>query len=133
MPHYFPFNPNPRRPSRPPPPGSCDSQFHVFGPPEKYPVRPGAPYEMPSATFEAARTMHRALGFERSVIVQATTYGAEHRVALDALAALPHPVSTRQPPNEADLLELLYRVVPDERTLNRILVDNPAELFGFGP
>jgi hypothetical protein len=61
MPHYFPFDPNPRRPSR------------------------------------------------------------------------PHTVSTRQPPNEADLLELLYRVVPDERTLNRILVDNPAGLFGFGP
>ena len=43
----------------------------------------------------------------------------------------PHPVSTRQPPNEGDLIELLYRYAPDEATLKKILVDNPAKLFGF--
>jgi predicted TIM-barrel fold metal-dependent hydrolase len=45
----------------------------------------------------------------------------------------PHPVSTSQPPNEADLLELLYRVVPDTAMLKKILVDNPSKLFGFTP
>lgn len=285
---YFPFDPNPRRPRTPPPPNSCDSQFHVFGPAEKYPVRPGAAYEMPSATWEAALRMHKALGIERGVIVQPTTYGADHQCTLDALAALgpnykacanaivlserdeaylgrlhdagvrgarftrqglgialspkvfddaiarvkelgwyakfqpepggiaeqaamfenlqlpvlidhmgrpntaagkddpslarllallqqgnfwvmlslsekiskqgypwddvvpiaracieaapdrviwgsdwPHPVSTAQPPNEADLLELLYRFAPEDATLRKILVDNPAAFFGF--
>ncbi|MBI3376378.1 MAG: amidohydrolase family protein [Betaproteobacteria bacterium] len=290
MPEYFPFDPNPRAPDRMPPPKSCDSQFHVFGAREEYPVRPGAAYEMPSATWEAAKRMHSALGIERGIIVQPTTYGADHQATLDGLVALgpnyracanavvlnerddsyiamlhdagvrgarftrqglglgfspeefrravarvrelgwyakiqpepegiagnaamfesldlpvlidhmgrpdpragardpsldllvellkrgnfwvmlslgekisragppwndvlrvartyieaapgrvvwasdwPHPVSMKRPPNEAELLELLYRIAPDEATLKRILVDNPARLFGFEP
>jgi predicted TIM-barrel fold metal-dependent hydrolase len=43
----------------------------------------------------------------------------------------PHPVSTRQPPNEADLLEFLYRCTHDADQCRKILVDNPAELFGY--
>ena len=288
MPDYLPFDPNPRKPRTPPPPKSCDSQFHVFGPREKYPVRPGAAYEMPTATIETALRMHQTLGIERGVIVQATTYGADHQIVLDGLAHAgrnyrgcanavvlsqrgdayiaklhdagvrgarfsrqslgiamsaadtaravarvrelgwyakvqpeasgiagnvasfekleipvlldhmgrpdpaagaqdpnlrktlellqrgnfwvmlslsekiskaghpwddvvpvartyieaapdrvvwasdwPHPVSTKQPPNEGDLLELLYRYAPDQATLRKILVDNPARLFGF--
>jgi 2-pyrone-4,6-dicarboxylate lactonase len=83
---YYPFDPDPRAPSRTPPWNSCDSQFHVFGPREKYPVRPGAAYEMPSATIAAALTMHRMLGIERGVIVQTTTYGGDHGALLDGLA-----------------------------------------------
>lgn len=88
MPDYHPFHPEPRPPARPPPAGTIDSQFHVMGPRDRYPVRPGAGYEMPTATWEAAARMHRALGIRRGVIVQATTYGADHQVVLDALAAL---------------------------------------------
>lgn len=288
MPAYLPFDPHPRAPRPPPPPLACDSQFHVFGPPEQYPVRPGAAYEMPSATIATALAMHRTLGIERGVIVQATTYGADHQVVLDGLAAAgpnyrgcanavvlgeaddatisrlhdagvrgarftrqglglalsaealahalsrvkelgwyakfqpepngiidsfgmlsgldlpviidhmarpdpsagpmepnllavvellkrgnfwvmlslsekisragppwddvvpiaqtfiaaapdriiwgsdwPHPVSTKQPPNEGDLMELLYRCAPDESIRKKILVDNPAALFSF--
>src|SRR5437016_13685674 len=72
----------------PPPPLSCDSQFHVLGPLDKYPVRAGAAYQMPTATWEAALRLHQALGIERGVIVQTTTYGADHAVVLDALAAM---------------------------------------------
>jgi predicted TIM-barrel fold metal-dependent hydrolase len=43
----------------------------------------------------------------------------------------PHPVSVVQPPNDADLLELLYSYVTDEAELFRILVTSPAKLFGF--
>src|SRR3982074_2361250 len=64
MPAYFPFDPNPRPPSVTLPPLACDAQFHVFGPPEKYPVRPGAAYEMPTATIARALTMHRTLGLQ---------------------------------------------------------------------
>jgi predicted TIM-barrel fold metal-dependent hydrolase len=88
VPDYFPFDPNPRAPSRPAPSGAIDSQFHVLGPADKYPVRPGAAYEMPSATWEAARRVHKALGISRGIVVQTTTYGADHSVVLDGLAAL---------------------------------------------
>ncbi len=288
MPTYLPFDPNPRTPIEKPPALACDSQFHVLGPREKYPVRPGAVYEMPTATIDAALRMHRALGIERGIIVQPTTYGADHTATLDGLkiagpnyracanaivfnerddrylaqldaagvggarftrqglgvaldqAAFeravarvrelgwyvkvqpepegiaasiapyerldmpvvldhlgrpdaqrgiddpsvrklvdllktgnfwvmvsliekiskqgppwddvvpivrayveaapdrviwgsdwPHPVSTKQPPNEADLLEFLYRCLPDAAERKRVLVDNPAKLFGF--
>ena len=43
----------------------------------------------------------------------------------------PHPVSVVQPPNDADLLKLMYRYAPDEAMLEKILVKNPAKLFGF--
>ena len=288
MSDYFAFDPNPRAPSRRPPPLSCDSQFHVLGPEDKYPPRPNAAYRMPSATWQAALRMHQALGIERGIIVQPTTYGADHSATLDGLAALgpnykacanavvlnerddayiakldaagvrgarftrqglglgftpeqfartigrvkelgwyakmqpepegifdqvpmfekleipvlidhmgrpdprggrsepslakviellkrgnfwvmlslgekisrtgppwddvvpvaqalieaapdrvvwasdwPHPVSKKQPPNEADLMELMYRFAPDPALLQKILVDNPATLFGF--
>lgn len=88
MADYHPFHPNPRTPSRLALPGTIDSQFHVLGAADRYPVRPGAAYEMPSATWEAAQRMHAALGVTRGIIVQTTTYGADHRVVLDGLAAL---------------------------------------------
>ena len=286
---YLPFDPNPRVPSKLPPRNTIDSQFHVLGPLNKYPIRPGAAYQMPTATWEAALRMHQALGIDRGVIVQTTTYGADHSVVLDALAMMgpnyrgcanalvfaeandsylaklhdagvrgarfsfrqelgavlsdadfaraiarirelgwyvkiqpekdgivssvakyenldvpvlidhmarpapsngkddpnlqkmlellkkgnfwvmlslgektsetgapyddvipiartyidaavdrcvwasdwPHPVSVKQPPNDADLLELMYRYAPDQATLEKILVRNPAKLFGF--
>jgi predicted TIM-barrel fold metal-dependent hydrolase len=288
MPAYFPFDPNPRVPSVTLPPLACDAQFHVFGPAETYPVRPEAAYEMPTATAARALKMHRTLGLQRGVIVQPTTYGADHSATLDGIAAAgpnyrgcanaavfdqaddatlaklhaggirgarfsrqslgialtpdafaraiarirelgwfikvqpetsgfaeqaaqyekldlpiivdhmgrpnvaaglddpslkkvlellkrgnfwvmlslaekiskagkpwddvvplmrayieaapdrviwasdwPHPVSTSQPPNEADLIELLYRATHDDEERKRILVDNPAKLFGF--
>lgn len=289
MPDYLPFDPNPRTPKKMPPPKSCDSQFHVLGDPDRYPTRPGAAYHMPSATWDRARHTHQTLGIERGIIVQTTTYGADHQVVLDGLEAMgpnykgcanalvfnerddayieklnaagvngarfsfraalgavlsdaeldravgklrdlgwymkiqpeqtgivdnadrfeyldipvlidhmaridlskgdsdpslkkllhlldrgnfwvmlslgekiskqgapwddvvplaqrlirhapervvwasdwPHPISVKQPPNDADMLELLYHYAPDEADLRRILVDNPAELFGF--
>ena len=88
MADYFPFDPNPRTPLALPPEGTIDSQFHVLGPLDQYPVRPGAAYQMPSATWQALRRAHDALGIRRGVIVQTTTYGADHSVVLDGLAAL---------------------------------------------
>ena len=41
-----------------------------------------------AATWEAAKRMHEALGISRGIVVQTTTYGADHRVVLDGLAAL---------------------------------------------
>ena len=88
MSDYFPFHPDPGTPSRRALPGAIDSQFHILGPREKYPVRAGAAYEMPTATPEALRRVHDALDFQRGIVVQTTTYGEDHTVVLDALAAL---------------------------------------------
>jgi len=87
MSKYFPFDPNPRKPKVTLPAGSCDSQFHVFGPRERYPVRPGAAYEMPTATVDTALRMHATLGITRGIIVQPTTYGADHSATLEGLSA----------------------------------------------
>lgn len=45
----------------------------------------------------------------------------------------PHPSVPRDKcPDDADLLDLLLDWAPDETTRNKILVDNPAKLYGFG-
>ncbi len=42
----------------------------------------------------------------------------------------PHP-GQKNPPDEADLLDLLLDWVDDEKVRSRILTENPAELYGF--
>ena len=42
----------------------------------------------------------------------------------------PHP-GRNPPPDNVDILDLLLDWVPDEATRKRILVDNPARLYGF--
>jgi predicted TIM-barrel fold metal-dependent hydrolase len=44
----------------------------------------------------------------------------------------PHPTEKADDkPNDATLVDLLTEWAPDEATRNRILVSNPAELYGF--
>ena len=43
----------------------------------------------------------------------------------------PHPDHFEEMPNDGDLLDLLLDWAPDEALRKKILVDNPAELFGF--
>ena len=45
----------------------------------------------------------------------------------------PHPQYFRPMPNDTALLDLMLDWVPDEKTRNKIFVDNPAEIFGFPP
>jgi len=44
----------------------------------------------------------------------------------------PHLAYTKRMPNDADLVELLYRYLPDRQARQRVLVENPARLYGFG-
>ena len=80
---------NPRRPDPPPPPKSCDCQFHIFDDPQRYPLSPDAAYDPIAASFNDAVNMHNALGFERGVIVHSSVYGSDHRLLLDTLEGLP--------------------------------------------
>ena len=43
----------------------------------------------------------------------------------------PHAMKKKRMANDGELADLLERWVPDARTRARILVDNPAELYGF--
>jgi D-galactarolactone isomerase len=43
----------------------------------------------------------------------------------------PHPSARGAAPDDADLLDLLLEWAPDEPIRRRILVDNPAQLYGF--
>jgi D-galactarolactone isomerase len=44
----------------------------------------------------------------------------------------PHPTERDHKPNDANLFDLLTEWTPDEALRKRVLVDNPAELYGFG-
>lgn len=85
MADYAHFDPAPRAPRTPVPPGACDSQVHIFGDPERFPTDPDAAYVVLDATVEAMLDMHKVLGIERGVIVQSTAYGTDHGALVDAL------------------------------------------------
>jgi 2-pyrone-4,6-dicarboxylate lactonase len=44
----------------------------------------------------------------------------------------PHPSARAKMPHDADLADILARWIPDAATRARVLVDNPARLYGFG-
>jgi D-galactarolactone isomerase len=68
------------------PPGACDTHMHFYD--ARYPTAPTALMTPPDATVEAYRAVQRRLGLSRTVVVQPTTYGADNRCTLDAIAAL---------------------------------------------
>ena len=86
---YQAWDRNPRMPVPTPPAGRCDCQFHIYDQPDVFPTRPNPPYPPPDATFPDARKMHRAIGFQRGVIVHSAIYGSDHRLLLHALEGLP--------------------------------------------
>jgi predicted TIM-barrel fold metal-dependent hydrolase len=45
----------------------------------------------------------------------------------------PHAMKKKRMANDGEMADLLERWAPDSATRKRILVDNPAELYGFRP
>jgi len=80
-----PPHPNPRKPSAPLPPLSCDSHCHVFGPRARFPYAEGRPYDPPEAPFAKLRALHDHLGIDRAVVVQSAIHGTDNRAMVDAL------------------------------------------------
>ena len=78
---------NPRKPEYVLPPGSVDAHCHVFGPGNVFPYAPERKYTPVDAPKEKLFALHDFLGFDRSVIVQATCHGADNRAMVDALVA----------------------------------------------
>ena len=66
---------------------ACDTHLHVFGPPQRYPLRPGVTAAPWQATCDAYRQIAAPLGLGRQVFVQPSLYGPDNRCLLDALEA----------------------------------------------
>ncbi|MBF9060125.1 amidohydrolase family protein [Rhodobacterales bacterium HKCCSP123] len=84
-----PADPNPVPPSFEVPSGACDTHVHVFGPAEKYPYQPTRSYTPPDAPPQDLFRLHKVLGIERAVVVQASVHGLDNRAVLDAIALRP--------------------------------------------
>jgi 2-pyrone-4,6-dicarboxylate lactonase len=82
-----PPDPNTRRPRFRLPALACDAHCHVFGPAGRFPYAPDRSYTPPDAPKENLAALHRLLGIERAVIVQASCHGSDNRATLDAIAA----------------------------------------------
>ncbi len=78
-----------RKPNYKMPPGSTDAHCHVFGPASRFPYAPNRRYTPDDAPKEALAALHKHLGIERTVIVQASCHGTDNRAMLDAIAANP--------------------------------------------
>ena len=71
------------------PAGACDCHNHVFGPAAIFPYAQPRSYTPPDAPVSEYIKLHETLGVSRSVIVQPSVYGADHRATLDAMRSYP--------------------------------------------
>lgn len=70
--------------------GACDTHFHVFGSPDRYPARdPKLRYKPPFAPLEDYLAHARPMGFERFVFVQPSAYLRDNSCMLDAMREMP--------------------------------------------
>ena len=86
MRYCLPPDPNTRKPRFTPPPNSCDTHFHVFGPPELFPFLSTHEYTPPAAPLEHYLKMAAVIGMERAVVVQPSVHGLDNSATLDAIA-----------------------------------------------
>src|ERR1700728_2051286 len=81
------YRANRRKPTYRLRPGAGDAPVHVFGPGDVFPYAPERNYTPVDAPKQKLFALRDFLGFERSVIVQATCHGADNRALVDALLA----------------------------------------------
>ena len=84
-PDWLSFHPNPSKPKFKVPSGAVDAHCHVFGPAAKFPFASTRKYTPCDASKEQLFELRDFLGFERSVIVQATCHGNNNDALEDAL------------------------------------------------
>jgi predicted TIM-barrel fold metal-dependent hydrolase len=101
-----------RAPSQSLPEHAADCHMHVFGPFDRYPLAAERAYNVDEAPLAAHERMKRAVGLERTVLVQASGHGYDNRAMLDALARLGargRAVAVLDPGTPADELAALHR------------------------
>jgi 2-pyrone-4,6-dicarboxylate lactonase len=84
-PDWLCFHQNPTEPAFRLPPQSTDAHCHVFGPAAAFPYAAERKYTPCDATKEQLWALRDFLGFERTVIVQATCHGHDNAALCDAL------------------------------------------------
>ena len=82
----LPPDPDTRTPDFVAPAGACDAHCHVFGPGDVFPYAPTRKYTPPDAPKEKLASLHKRLGIDRAVIVQASCHGIDNSAMLDAIA-----------------------------------------------
>jgi predicted TIM-barrel fold metal-dependent hydrolase len=70
------------------PAGACDCHVHIFGDPQRFPFFPGRTYTPEEASVDELRALHRAIRFDRVVVVHPSVYGIDNACTLDALRQL---------------------------------------------
>lgn len=68
------------------PPGACDCHMHIFGPEPEYPYTPTRSFTPPDALTPAYGQVQQTIGFQRTVVVQASVYGTDNRRTVSAVA-----------------------------------------------
>lgn len=81
-----PPDPHPHPPHFTMPKGAADCHAHVFGPASRYPYQENRSYTPRDMPLSALRALHRTLGIERLVVVQASAHGLNNNAVLDAVA-----------------------------------------------
>tara|TARA_A100001037_G_scaffold80509_1_gene72543 strand:- start:3825 stop:4724 length:900 start_codon:yes stop_codon:yes gene_type:complete len=84
--YSLPPDPNTKHPSFVVPVNACDTHFHIFGPPDKFPFSPSRRYTPPGAPLEHYQNVQRITGLTRGIAVQPTTHGLDNSAILDAVA-----------------------------------------------
>ncbi len=111
-PPVIPFEAKTRKPKVEVPVGAWDCHAHVFGPFDRFPLKPDRAYTPDLATGADWRRMHDAIGISRGVLVQASVYGTDNSATLAALAELGpayRGVAVVSPDISADDLKALHR------------------------
>lgn len=78
-----------RPPKITPPPLSCDTQAHVFGPTAQFPYAPERGYTPPDAPIASFLRLLDTLGMERGVIVHGSAHGSDNSVTLHGISMAP--------------------------------------------
>jgi predicted TIM-barrel fold metal-dependent hydrolase len=66
----------------------CDSHFHVFGPPEQFPIVATSKYQPPVVSIADYERVFAPLGVRRMVLIQPSCYGTDNRYVLESMASL---------------------------------------------
>jgi len=82
----MPPDPNPQKPKFKPPPGTCDTHCHIFGPPQVFPYSERRRYTPPAAPLEHYLMMLDVIGVDRGIVVQPNVHDTDNRVSIDAIA-----------------------------------------------
>ncbi len=86
LPYALPPDPNTRKPDAAVPDGACDTHFHIFGPPDRFPYSETRRYTPPGGPLENYRKMAAITGLQRGIAVQPTLHGFDNSAILDAVA-----------------------------------------------